>query len=106
MAQEEVEEFLEHFGVKGMRWGSRKTTNSGGKTVAQKQKRQKQIKVGLAVGGTAALAAGAFAARSMLRQYGGTKLTSVSTKDFSMVTRDPAMVAIMNTAISRVNMGI
>jgi hypothetical protein len=27
---EEVEDFLAHFGVKGMRWGARKTSGSGG----------------------------------------------------------------------------
>lgn len=36
-----VDDFLEHFGVKGMRWGVRRNSSSGGKP-SRKQRRQEK----------------------------------------------------------------
>lgn len=50
----EVEDFLSHFGVKGMRWGV-----SRAKTQEQIDQRNRRLKKGAAIGGAVAIAAGA-----------------------------------------------
>jgi hypothetical protein len=43
--EDEVDEFLEHFGVKGMHWGVRKArTTSGKKSAANEQKTSKKVR--------------------------------------------------------------
>ena len=60
------EEYLEHYGVKGMKWGVRKgdknrasnPQGSGDATAAQKQKRRKTAMIAGGVGAAVAIAAG------------------------------------------------
>lgn len=54
MTELQVDEFFEHHGVKGMRWGIRKSEESSGKstktpeeTAAQRKQRAKQIAIGV-----------------------------------------------------------
>lgn len=63
--EEEVNDFLEHFGVKGMRWGVRKKEESSGEESSQKKKNTKRnvaIIIGSAVG-VAAVTAGVIYAK-------------------------------------------
>lgn len=77
ITEEKVEDFLEHFGVKGMKWGVRKKRPHSPMTKEQKERRKKQVKVAAVIGATAAVAAGALVARDMVKQYGGVKVGSV-----------------------------
>jgi hypothetical protein len=52
---ETVDEFLEHHGTKGMRWGVRKERSSGGNRPSSKTSHRPTVDTALAVGGTVAL---------------------------------------------------
>jgi len=71
MADEtEVNEFLEHFGVKGMKWGQRKSRSSDG---TQKQGMSTKKKVAIGVG----VAVGAAAVTMLLKSRGSVKMSSL-----------------------------
>ena len=94
VSDEDIHDYLEHFGIKGMRWGSRKSTRSGlTSNLTRKQKiglaaigggvgilgarfmmgRSLNVPVSLAFGGATAYAGASFAKR-MLEKNGGTSL--------------------------------
>lgn len=95
----EADDFLEHFGVRGMRWGVRRNNDA-----QESQSFASKHKKGIAAG---ALAVGALGVGVILKRSGSTSLSSlhtVNTRDFSMVTRDPSMARIVQEAITSVNM--
>jgi hypothetical protein len=83
IVDEEVYEHLEHFGVKGMRWGSRKALATGEKskktTLTPQQKRertQKRVIIGVTAG--IVLAGSLFAAKKLKdRRYNQQLINSV-----------------------------
>ena len=52
----DAEEFLEHYGVKGMKWGVRKKNDSSSNSPKKRSKAKTAVKVGAVVVGTAAIA--------------------------------------------------
>lgn len=100
MIDDEVDEILEHFGVKGMRWGVRNRRSSDGTKKGFSDKQKRNIKIGLAgaaVVGTAvaavilannsgrslsslrgpAMRVGSAAAKNVVNNVGSTKASSV-----------------------------
>lgn len=72
ITDEDVDTFLEHHGIKGMKWGVRRSKNFRiPKTKEQRAARKKHVKIALAVTAVAATAAGAYVAHGMLKEYGG-----------------------------------
>lgn len=67
----DVDDFLEHHGIKGMRWGSRKNTSSG-----QGNKTSTKKKFAVTVG-LATAAAGAVAIDHLLRKNNGLKISKI-----------------------------
>ena len=64
MSDTQVEEFLEHFGVKGQKWGVRQTVSQSGKTVSySRSPLQKTVIAGGAIAGS--YAAQRFVAKSL-----------------------------------------
>lgn len=65
VTQKELDDYLEHFGVKGMRWGHRKEEKAPlGPGRSRKAQRKAAVKLGAGIAGIAAVTAGAtFAAR-------------------------------------------
>lgn len=96
-SDEELQDFLEHVGVKGMKWGRRK--NRGGPQHSRKQKlaivgasaasflvvgniatlRTMNAKVGF-IAGTAAAVTGAKVASNMIDKHGSTPMSELKTR--------------------------
>lgn len=82
---DEVDEFLAHFGVKGMRWGKHKTKadvsvqpkRSAGEIAARNAKRKQALKTGAKVAGGVAIAAGAALIAYQLSKSGNTQMSSL-----------------------------
>lgn len=66
-SDESIDDFLEHFGVRGQKWGVRKTTTSSGNSSQNREKFKKAAKIAGGVAGVAAVAAGAIYANKLLR---------------------------------------
>lgn len=72
-SDEEIEDFLEHFGVKGMRWGQRKSRQEGGSgrksqtTAAGKARFGRNLTLGIIGGAAAGLTLAALAKSTMPR---------------------------------------
>lgn len=76
---DEVDEFLKHFGVKGMRWGRRKGSDSSSserRKMTPEEKKAIAKKVAIATG-TLLLAAGTAYAAHSLQTQGHTKMSDV-----------------------------
>jgi hypothetical protein len=86
--EKDVEDFLEHFGVPGMRWGFRKQrlqshldrlsrkadgTASSSDLAAIRRRRINTAKTVAVVGGVAAVAAGGLFAKKFLKERGGVR---------------------------------
>lgn len=75
---DKVEEFLSHYGVKGMRWGVRKDRTSSDKP---KEPWSTKKKVVVGVGSAAVVATGAVAARHIIKKNFGVRADSQMVKD-------------------------
>lgn len=84
VTQEDLDEYLEHHGVKGMRWGHRKPQDASAETKTTGQK----VKQGLKVGGAVAAATvatsmaitaaqGLKKAHDLMKQYGATSIKDI-----------------------------
>lgn len=79
------QEFLEHHGIKGQRWGIRRYQNKDGTLTSQGERRYsdkketgKKVAVGIAVG--AAAAAGAVLTAYLIKKHGTKKVTDLANK--------------------------
>lgn len=71
-----IDEHLTHFGVKGMRWGRRKTSSSGSEGESSSSNKDK-IKTAAKVSAGVAVAAGAGFVLYSLNKSGSTKVSSL-----------------------------
>lgn len=97
----EVDDFIEHFGKKGMKWGVRKAPDSGssGKSGGMSDKNKKRLKVAGGVAVAAAVAAGGFALNRALKKNGGTKLSDMQKiVDFNFDSHQINMQTAVNSA--------
>ena len=85
--KQEIEEFFEHAGKKGMKWGVRKTSPMSDKT-------KSNIKKVALVGGATALAAGTIAATAMISRRGMVSIEAVNR------SADAALKVAKNAALS------
>lgn len=76
---QEVDIFLEHFGAKGMKWGSRKPKSARTETQKSHAKRNRNLKIGGAVLGSAAIAASVLYFRKRGGAHAKIKLSSLKT---------------------------
>lgn len=102
---EEVDDFIEHFGRKGMKWGVRKasdSTSSGGssgKSGGISDKNKKRLKVAGGVAAAVAVAAGGYALNRALKNKGGTKLSDMQkVVDFNFDSHGIDMSTAVNSA--------
>lgn len=84
-----VDDFLEHFGVKGMKWGQRKSRNEAARSKRFSPKKLRphsdSLKVAaIAVGGTAAVGAGLVAANKIVVKMGTRRLAKDAQKLFGI----------------------
>lgn len=77
---ERAEDILAHFGVKGMRWGQRKS-NSGSNQQPKKHRKAKAAAVGVG------LVAGASVVGHLLGKYGKKTYTSIKIPDYAITDR-------------------
>lgn len=84
MTFETADDVLEHFGVRGMRWGVRRSRSSSG----GKSHKKRNIAIGVGV-----LAVGAATAGVVLSSRGSTPITSVARAPFSAAGKNWAIKA-------------
>lgn len=96
MIEDEVDEFLEHFGIKGMRWGVRKERSSSNEPKPPLDKKALVKKVAIGVGVIAVAVGAAYAAKS-ISQSGNVPVSSLSSATIDRGKK--AVVAIEPTSI-------
>lgn len=68
------DDYVEHFGTKGMKWGVRKKSSSGGEKKGMSDKTKKRVKIGVG----AAVVVGAAAAAIILSRNSGRSVGSLN----------------------------
>ncbi len=71
MSDQDVDAFLEHYGVKGMQWGVRNERSK--EQIQRRDRRIKTVKKVAAVAGVAAIATGGIYANKLLKKHGADK---------------------------------
>lgn len=84
VTQEDLDDYLEHFGVKGMRWGHRKPQDQSTEPKTTGQKVKKGLKIGGAAAGAVVAtsmaitaAQGLKKAHDLMKQYGTTSIKDI-----------------------------
>lgn len=92
---DEVDEFLEHFGVKGMRWGVRKERSSGDEVKAPLDKKALAKKVAVGAGAIAVAVGAAYLASSVAKNSNTTisSLPKFNDSNFGLQELDSVLVA-------------
>lgn len=99
--QEDVE-FLEHFGVKGMRWGVRKERDSSGSDGSSEKKGLSNKQKAAVIAGSAVLvAAGALFVASKMRNSGNSSFGNPLQQ--AMINRGKQWAAVRKTEAKRVS---